>query len=489
MLIHHSALYLLGRIIPGAVSLLTLVLFTRLMTADQYGHYALVIASAGLINAVCFQWLNLSLGRFFPAQESHSEELLSTTLSWFLALVMITGVLAGAVASLWLWPDPILCLLTALTVLIGWAQAWFDLNLRLVNTQFSPIHYGLICSSKALLAISAGAALFYLGLGVAGVLLGLAFGLLASSLLAWKNWKGISFGHHNVALLRKLMEYGAPLTVTFMLTIVVGTSDRYFLGWFMDATAVGSYAAAYDLPQQSLGMLMSIVHLAAFPLVVNAIEKKKIEEAQVQLREAALLLLAISLPATVGLVMLADNVALVTLGLEFREAGGQIIPWVALATFIGAFKAFYLDYSFQLGRQMRMHAWIMAITALANIVLNLLLIPRYGLLGAAFGTLGAFVIGFVSSWRLGRKVFPLPYPKDSHKVIIASIGMAVVLWPTIAWRGSGELCIQIVLGITAYAFFIVALYFRTSIQLTGNYSGNLRPEQYPRIDPSCKISG
>jgi O-antigen/teichoic acid export membrane protein len=455
------------------------------MTAEQYGYYALVIASAGILNAVCFQWLSVSLGRFFPAQENPPEQLLSTTLIGFLVLISLTGGLAAAVASLWLWSETTLLWLTALTVLIGWAQAWFDLNLKLVNTQLAPVRYGLIYSSKALLGIGAGAALFYLGLGVIGVLLGLAFSLLASSFLAWKNWKGISLRHSDIGLLRELIEYGAPLTVTFMLTLVVGISDRYLLGWFMDAKAVGSYAAAYDLPQQSLVMLMGIVHLAAFPLVVNAIENNRSVEAQAQLRETALLLLGISLPATVGLIILADNIAMVALGSEFREAGEQIIPCVALATFVGALKAFYLDYSFQLGRQMRMHAWVMAITAIVNILLNLLLIPIYGLRGAAYATLGAFVVGFVSSWRLGRKVFPLPYPKDSYKVIIASIGMAVILWLTSAWHGPKELAIQILLGGAAYGFLILLLHSKRSVQLVRSYASTFYSQHLPRIHPSC----
>jgi len=86
-------------------------------------------------------------------------------------------------------------------------------------------------------------------------------------------------------------------------------------------------------------------------------------------------------------------------------------------------------------------------------------------LGAAYATLGAFVVGFVTSWHLGRKVFPLPYPKDSYKVAIASIGMALVLWPTHAWRGFGELIVQILIGGTAYATMLVSFHFRRTMQL------------------------
>ncbi len=463
MLIEHSLLYLLGRITPGAVSLLALALYTRLLTPDQYGHYALVIAGVGIVNAVCFQWLSLSLGRLLPAHENQPQALLSTALTGFLILVAITGVLGGTVA--WLWPDKTLRWLIILAVIVGWAQAWFDLNLRIVNVRLAPIRYGLLTSVKALLAVSLGVALFYLGLGVVGILLGLIIGLLIAPLFVWKHWHSLSVRQYDVRLLKAFIGYGAPLTLTFMLTLVVDASDRFFLGWIMGAKAVGGYAAAYDLTQQSLGMLMGTVHLAAFPLAVRALEEKGIEESRNQLRKIAFLLLAISLPATVGLILLADNIAAVMLGVEFLESAGMIIPWVAVATFVGAFKSYYLDFSFQLGRNLRMQVWVMVFAATANIILNLLLIPTYGLLGAAYATVGAFVIGFASSWWLGRKVFPLPFPENAHKVIIATFSMAVVLWPTLAWRGLGCLSLQIVIGIFVYSLMLLALSSKQELKL------------------------
>ena len=92
MLLRHSALYLLGRLLPGVVSLLTLALYTRLLTAGEYGRYAPVIAAVGIVNAICFQWLNLSLGRFLQAHDNSPSELLSTALTGFVVLVVTTGV-------------------------------------------------------------------------------------------------------------------------------------------------------------------------------------------------------------------------------------------------------------------------------------------------------------------------------------------------------------------------------------------------------------
>ncbi|OGO65803.1 MAG: hypothetical protein A2029_12985 [Chloroflexi bacterium RBG_19FT_COMBO_47_9] len=456
MLIQHSFQYLLGRIIPGAVSLLALALYTRLMSSDQYGLYALTIAAMSMINAVCFQWLNLSLGRFLPAHEGRPQKLLATSLIGFLMLVVATGVLGLAVA--WLWPDKNLRWLIIFAVTISWAQAWFDLNLKLVNARLEPIRYGLLSSIKASIAVSLGTSLLYLGLGVPGILLGLMVGLLVSPLLVRKHWLGLSVQNYDTRLLKDFIVYGAPLTLAFLLTLVLDVSDRFFLGWFMNAKVVGAYAAAYDLAQLFLGMLMGIVHLAAFPLAVRALEEEGYEGACNQLRQNALLLLSISLPATVGLVLLAGNVVTVVLGVTFRKEAAIIIRIVALAIFVGGLKSFYFDYSFQLARKMRGQVLAILLAAIANVGFNLWWIPVYGALGAAYATLGAFIVGLFVSVYLGRKAFVLPpFPKEAYKVVLASAGMSAFLLMTLRWHGPAMLCVQVILGCCVYVIFLVTL--------------------------------
>lgn len=480
-MVRHSALYLLGRLIPGAVSLLALALYTRLLTPSQYGHYALVIASVGIVNAVCFQWLSLSLGRFLPAHDNHPQALLYTALTGFLILVAITGVLGGTVA--WMWPDKTLRWFIMLAVALGWAQAWFDLNLRIVNARLAPIRYGLLSSVKALLALSVGVGLFYLGLGVVGILLGLMSGLLTASFFVRRHWHGLSKQHYSSRLLKDFIVYGAPLTLVFILTLVLDVSDRFLLGWILNTKAVGTYAAAYDLTQQSLGMLMGVVHLAAFPLALRALEEKGVAEARSQLRQNAFMLLVISVPATAGLVVLADNIAVVMLGTGFREEAGNIIALVALAIFVGGIKSYYFDYSFQLGRKMKGQVWAVMWAALANVGLNLWWIPLYGVLGAAYATLGAFVVGLFVSWYLGRKVFMLPpLPKESYKVALASVGMAASLWATLSWRGPAVLLGQVLLGCIVYAALLLVFDVGQSRLKLTRYVGGLKKRlQRPKV--------
>lgn len=455
MLIRHSVIYFLGRIIPGAVSLLSLALFTRLMNAEEYGQYALVITSVGIINAVFFQWLSISLGRFLPAHDHQPRVLISTSLVGYSVLVVITGALGSIVA--WLWPEKTLRWIIVLTVVVAWSQAWFELNLRITNARLDPISYGLLSSVKAIITVSVGLLLFHLGFGVVGVLIGLITAQLLCPFFVSRYWHGFSVQHYNSQLLKSFIWYGAPLTLTFLLILVIDVSDRFLIGWLLNAKAVGIYVPAYDLAQQSLGMLMGVIYLAASPIVLKELEEKGIAAAQKQIQQNGLLLLLFSLPATVGLAMLAGNFVFVVMGAEFRDDARKIIPVIALAIFASGIRSFYFDYSFQLGKKLKGQTWAVLCGAITNIALNLWWIPQFGILGAAYATLAAFIVAMIVNIYLGRKVFPLPSPhRDLYKVVLATTIMGVSLYFIKDWRGIAALSAQIFVGVILYGVALIA---------------------------------
>lgn len=58
------------------------------------------------------------------------------------------------------------------------------------------------------------------------------------------------------------------------MTIIIHNSDRLMIDYFMTKSDTGVYSATYDLTEQTIYTLMMIVHLAAFPLAVKAMEEK-----------------------------------------------------------------------------------------------------------------------------------------------------------------------------------------------------------------------
>jgi predicted acyltransferase len=79
----------------------------------------------------------------------------------------------------------------------------------------------------------------------------------------------------------------------------VDGGDRLLLGWLQGADQAGLYAVGHDLPSYGVAMLMVIIYLAAYPLVVQALERQGPAAAAVQLRGYLVLLLVVAVPAVV----------------------------------------------------------------------------------------------------------------------------------------------------------------------------------------------
>src|SRR5690606_14383604 len=124
MLIKHGAIYLLSRIVPGLGAFASLVIYTRLLSPDEYGIYALAIATIFLLQALVFSWLELSVLRVLPAQAA-PERLLSTVLGLFLLLLTASTVLAGLVWAC--TSDQTLRQLLPLGIPMLWVHAWMEL--------------------------------------------------------------------------------------------------------------------------------------------------------------------------------------------------------------------------------------------------------------------------------------------------------------------------------------------------------------------------
>lgn len=407
MLLRHSFYYLFARGVPGLVNFAALALYTRLMAPEDFGRYSLVLAAVGLVDVMVFQWLRLVLARFIPAHREHPESVQATTLALFLALATAVLIVGGAAGLL--WPDPILRGLIAIGVSLTLVQAWLQLDLTLASAQLQPGRYGYLMGSKSLLSIIVGGWLTWLGLGTYGPLSGLIFG----SIFAWfifglRTWRGIRPQWPESSQLRDYVAYGLPLVVTFGLGWVIASSDRLIIAWLLDEAAAGVYAVGYDLPQQTLGLALTIINTAAHPLATRRLEHEGVEAAGAQMHRNGELITTFAFTGAAALVALAPQLVELIVGSAFREGALAVLPWVAVSAAVAGMKAFHFDIAFHLMRQSRWLVITTTIAALANLALNFLLIPAYGILGAAWATLAAFAVGCVSSAILGRRLFPMP---------------------------------------------------------------------------------
>ncbi|MBS0475567.1 MAG: lipopolysaccharide biosynthesis protein, partial [Proteobacteria bacterium] len=327
MLLRHSLYYFFARGVPGLVNFAALALYTRLMAPEEFGRYSLVLSTVGLVDVMVFQWLRLVLGRFIPAHRDNPRAVQEAVLALFLALAAAV-LLAGGLVAL-LWPDPVLRGLLAIGVALTLVQAWLQQDLTLASAQLQPGRYGRLMGGKSLLAIIVGGWLAWLGFGAYGPLAGLIFG----AVLAWcsfglRAWRGVLPRWPESDQFRDYVAYGLPLVVTFALGWVIASSDRVIIAWLLDEAAAGVYAVGYDLPQQSLGLVLTIINTAAHPLATRRLEQEGIEAAGAQMRRNGELITTFAFTGAAALVALAPQLIDLIVGSAYRDGVLAVLPWV-----------------------------------------------------------------------------------------------------------------------------------------------------------------
>lgn len=459
MLMRYTLIYGVGRGIPGVVNFMTIAIYTRMLQPDDYGYYALMIASVGLWNTVLFEWLRLGLLRLYPGHAERPHALLATLACGFGAIAVLAAI-ATAVAVV-LIPGGDFAYMIILGLALLCAQAWFELNLELVRSQLSPVRYAHITAWRAVVALACGVVLIRAGLGAGGALLGMLVALVVSVIpFVREAWCGVRPAMADRGLLRELLVYGLPLTASLALNFIISSSDRFVLNWLVGAEATGIYAAGYDAVWHSMTLLMMTVNLAGYPIAIRALERDGVDAAREQVRQNFILLAAIAAPAAVGIAVGANAIGSVVLGAAYREAAVGLLPWVALGALIARFKSYYVDLSFHLGRKTGGQVWVMLIGAMVNVALTLWWIPMFGIYGAIYATIVAYAVAFLAGLYAGRRVFPLPAPPlEAVKPVVAAALMAAALWPSRLEVGPSALAWQLGLGAAVYGSVLLGLDF------------------------------
>lgn len=462
MLTKHSITYFLGRGLPGLINFIGLSIYTRFVQPEAYGNYALVVTTVNLFNAVLFQWIRLVLLRFTPACESESDKarLNSTVIVGYagatsvsIFLLLIWFLFSGEKMSL-----PYIALGISLLI----SQALFEIGLDYYRSNLNPRQYSIASFVKALSSILLSASLAYLGFGAAGLLAGLLGGTTLAVIFYFTSFlKELRTGlqQFDWQLIRKHLEYGVPLTASSALTFVMDSSDRYLVKLYLGVAATGAYSVGYDLSKQTLWVIMSAISLASYPLVIRALEKEGHRAANKHLAANLIMLLAVSVPTAVGMSVLAPEIATLLVGNEYAEIASLLIPYIVIGALLSGLKSFYLDQSFQLAQKTRLQLWSVGIAALLNVGMNIILLPRIGLMGAAYSTLLSYGIVLIISYVLSQQAYKLPMPwgKIGRIGFAALIMGAIILLVKPYCYGLLGFIFLVTLGAGVYGSLLVAL--------------------------------
>lgn len=251
-----------------------------------------------------------------------------------------------------------------------------------------------------------------------------------------------------------------PVLKVFSFSVVTSIYlqlNTVLLGFLKNALAVGYFAAATKVMQMLLTM-SACLGSVMMPRASHLIAENKEDEFNRLIQKSYDFTLAIALPMTIGLIFCAPSLITALCGVKFEHSilPSQIIAPIILMVAIS--NVFGIQVLFPKGK-INIVTLSCGIGAVADLILNLCLIPFFSYIGTSIAYLGAEVATTVSMYFIGRKYIPIIYFKKSHLtyalgcvvMALALYGISLLQLPTLT-----TLLVQGCCGVLAY-FIILCI--------------------------------
>jgi O-antigen/teichoic acid export membrane protein len=184
---------------------------------------------------------------------------------------------------------------------------------------------------------------------------------------------------------RKLFTFSFPLLLSALFALVVTRVDRFILAYYMPLAAVAFYTLPYSISEKASVGVANITSVV-FPFTSELHSMEAHDKVHELYLHSTKILMLVSLPITVILVGVPGPILRYWLGPEYAAQGAIALSLLGAATFMNAASAVATVTSLGVG-QAWIPAWFALASSVINIVSNFILIPRYGINGAAVGAL------------------------------------------------------------------------------------------------------
>jgi O-antigen/teichoic acid export membrane protein len=318
-------------------------------------------------------------------------------------------------------------------VMAAFVGLWAGMNYEQITSLFrvEERSVAFVSASLANIFLTIGATLLLvvvLDEGPIGVIVGNFTGTLIvyAVLLGYRREQlGLEFDR---GLLREMNRFGVPLVPTALFLWVTNFSDRLFLVRLADTTEVGLYSVGVRIAS-ALVLLLTAFRLA-WPAFAYSIDDDR--EARRTYAYVLTYLVALTTWVATGLALLSPWIVDWIAAPAFAESSRVVGP---LAFSTVAFAA-YIVVAIGVGRAKRTQFnWVVTgAAAVVNVALNLLLIPRYGMMGAAIATVAAYTTMFVGMVWWSQRIYPVPY-QWRRVLTAAATGLGLVAVGKVADAG------------------------------------------------------
>jgi len=256
----------------------------------------------------------------------------------------------------------------------------------------------------------------------------------------------------SVSVLKRLLQFGGPLVPANVAGLSITSADRYLLQHYASTAVVGVYSLGYTIGQ-IINLAVNAIQLA-WPAQMFTIAKR--EDAERQLSGMITYYFLFMSFLTLGLSVFAREIVIIMTTPEFYGAA-RVVPWVCVAyLFYGL--SFMVNSGLSVRNKMKYSGMIATAVAVLNLGLCFWLIPRFGMMGAAWATLVAYALQLLALTVTNVRIWSIPYAYGRLAVIALVAGLIYAGSQMIDYTG---------LWVPIFVKTVLLLLYPTTLYLAG----------------------
>lgn len=437
-----------GRLIRSAITIYS----ARLLGASEYGIFSYALGISSFFTIFSDVGTSVILTREVAKDPQKEKNYFATIFGIKIILLLFTAVLLIFVAPRFIKIEkavylmPFVALLTMIDGFRDFAGSFFKGKERMELEAIVTFAVNLAVTIFGFIALTiAPTSLTLLGIYIAGSVVG----LLMTIYLLREEYRGV-IKYFSKELISPIAKAAWPMAAGGLVGAFMSNVDVLMLGWWRTAAEIGFYSVA----QKIVGMLYIVGGLlpsAIFPAFYRIIHENNKERISSAISKTMIIVLMMALPFALGGIILGEQIIKLVFGASYVNAGPVFRILISSLLVIYPFSIFN-GVILGFNKQAKMFGYSIVAT-LVNIVLNAVLIPNYGIEGAAAATVFANALNVFFLWRVVKKINDFTILPDLKKVVMAVIGMAII---TILLKYLGV--IVVINIIISGAFYFLLLY-------------------------------
>jgi O-antigen/teichoic acid export membrane protein len=462
MLVHirrlssQTLIYGLGDAVTRLAGLILLPLYTHFLTPSDYGKLAIATLFSTILGLILDFGQRTAFFRFyFDDEDPLTRRRLTGTILIFL-LVTAALVCTPIVMFFDRIASPLIRDASVMPLIrVALISTFFDVGSAIPFAIFRAKQYAAKYAALSLARFLIGVvlnigALVFLHWGV----IGLIYANLTTSAVFFVICLALTMRDVewtvDASLLKKLLKFGLPLIPASLAYWALNLSDRFFLQKYSDLSQVGLYSITYSIAGV-LHMIMGWFNTAYAPYCYSIAKNSDARAVY-----ARVMVYSITLLTLIGLgLSLFAREALAILTPPAYHAAAGIVPFIVLSYLL--FEVYYLfSFGFDLTKKTGYAPFIIGTAALINLLLNVILIPRFGMLGAAVATLISYMLLPIIEYPIVRRLYPIPYEWWRLTKLFAT---SVATYFIGLFLKTGQLWIDIAVGVALVWMWWLLLYW------------------------------